>query len=759
MREAPSISREPMKPVSRNYAELRGLGITMLEDLVTDTWTDFNTHDPGITILEALCYVMTEIAYRVSLPISDLLAPGDGAQKDQAFFTAADILPTEPLTHLDWRKLIIDRVAGVKNVWLEPVTKRVFVDRADGAQSHRNSDLNDGKPKHYDIRGLYEIRVEGHDNDNISNRKVEEDVTTLFHRHRALCEDLVGVRAMRNQGITVCADIELDSNANTVDTFARIVFAIEEYFSPPLKRYTLDELLREGHPVEAIFEGPRMDNGFILDADLLAAQPLRIIYGSDLIREIMCIPGVASIDRLELNYADSRTRLEVGEAWELPVGKNAKPRLDLDASKFCLFKDILPIRVDTDGTPFNDALAALTLAREFPDEFDVDLPVPYGERRPVGDYRTIQYEFPQVYGLAGKGLPSHASDERRSQAQQLKGYLLLFDQFLADMLAQLTHIGDLLAIEPPDRTYFSQTVGGLEDVRSLLDVNDVADYEAKVAEIHKTFDDARGVKRRNDVLDYLLARFGERFDLYAMLFQDLSANGFSDRDAEDILQDKIRFLREYPRLSRRRGSGFDLSGPAWNDDQNIAGLQHRAGRLLGFADVGRRNIADAEEEGVFVIENVLLRPPHNDVKFIKTCFEGEGQDPMDPYSFRIHVVVPAFAQRFGNEREFDRMAFRRFVEKTIREETPAHVMPKICFVDKESLKRLETRYRVWLGHRASDTPDSPQANNALNALITELAKLQNEYPARKLHALGDEDDPRPIILNRTHLGDPDDDPN
>ncbi len=760
MKHASSISREPADQLSQNYAELRGLGIEMLEELVTDTWTDLNAHDPGITILEAICYAMTEVAYRISLPISDLLAPRDGAQPSQAFYTAAQILPTEPLTHLDWRKLIIDRVPGVKNAWLDVVTDQtVFVDKIDGTQSKNKSDLNDPEPAHYDIRGLYDIRVEGYDDDNISNQSLQSTVAEIFHQHRAICEDLVSVKALRNQGITLCTDIELDPDANSTQTFARIVFAIEEYFSPSLKRYTLEELQQKQIPVENIFEGPRLNNGFILDADLLGAKPRRVIYASDLIRQIMCVPGVASIDKLELNYSDPRISQQFGEPWELKVNTDSKPRLNLDDSKFCLFKDILPIRIDTHGAAFLAAKDALKHRNQLPSDFATDLQVPFGKRRPVGNYRTVQHEFPQVYGLAGKGLPDLASNQRRAQAQQLQGYLLLFDQFLADLLAQLDHIGDLLSVAPAEITYFSQTVDALDDVRSVLHATDVADYQSKLAAIHKSFDDTRGVDRRNTVLDHLLARFGERFDQYAMLFEDLLANGFADRDAADILQDKIHFLKEYPRLSRRRGSGFNLSGPAWDDDENITGLQHRASRLLGFSHVGRRNIVDAEEEGMFIIENILLRPRNGDVNFIKNCVDTQEQQPMDPYSFRIHVIVPAYSGRFGNERDFDRMAFRRFVEKTIREETPAHVMPKICFVDKESLKRVETRYRVWLGHRASADPDSAQANNALNALLAELAIVKNEYPARKLHKLGKEGDPSPIILNKTHLGDPDDDPN
>ena len=46
----------------------------MLGRLAGERWSDFNTHDPGITILEALCYAITDLAYRTSLPIPDLIA-------------------------------------------------------------------------------------------------------------------------------------------------------------------------------------------------------------------------------------------------------------------------------------------------------------------------------------------------------------------------------------------------------------------------------------------------------------------------------------------------------------------------------------------------------------------------------------------------------------------------------------------------------------------------------------------------------------
>jgi hypothetical protein len=50
--------------------------LELLGRLCGDQWSDFNSHDPGITILEQLCYAITDLAYRSNFPIADLIATG-----------------------------------------------------------------------------------------------------------------------------------------------------------------------------------------------------------------------------------------------------------------------------------------------------------------------------------------------------------------------------------------------------------------------------------------------------------------------------------------------------------------------------------------------------------------------------------------------------------------------------------------------------------------------------------------------------------
>ena len=116
MRQSQTIAKERLLPASQNYALLRDHGQRALETLSSDLWTDFNLHDPGVTILEVVCFALTELGFRTGLPIEDLLArPSDHPGKD--FFTAAEILTCNPVTVLDLRKLIIDH-EGVRNGWL-----------------------------------------------------------------------------------------------------------------------------------------------------------------------------------------------------------------------------------------------------------------------------------------------------------------------------------------------------------------------------------------------------------------------------------------------------------------------------------------------------------------------------------------------------------------------------------------------------------------------------------------------------------------
>lgn len=119
-------------PAAQDFYALRREGIGRIAQTSGDVWTDYNTHDPGVTMLEALSYAITELAYRADFPIEDLLAsssssaaavaaaPATGSRDPypgQAFATARRILTVNPATPTDLRRLLVD-VPAVRNGWL-----------------------------------------------------------------------------------------------------------------------------------------------------------------------------------------------------------------------------------------------------------------------------------------------------------------------------------------------------------------------------------------------------------------------------------------------------------------------------------------------------------------------------------------------------------------------------------------------------------------------------------------------------------------
>ena len=118
MEEITSIPKSFSLAASQDYEFLRSEGLKHIENLASDLWTDYNAHDPGITILEALCYAITELGYRCGFDMKDLLTGSDGhLVNGQTLFTAKEILTINPLNINDYRKLLVD-IIGIHNAWL-----------------------------------------------------------------------------------------------------------------------------------------------------------------------------------------------------------------------------------------------------------------------------------------------------------------------------------------------------------------------------------------------------------------------------------------------------------------------------------------------------------------------------------------------------------------------------------------------------------------------------------------------------------------
>ena len=382
-------------------------------------------------------------------------------------------------------------------------------------------------------------------------------------RPSLLCEDLHDVRLLEPLPTTVAGDAVIDNGRAADQILARILFNLGNYLAPELRRVPLSTLMSAGLSPDAIFNGPLLRRGFITD-DQLAPKPKAIVL-SEVVRVIVRTAGVISARDVSVRAGD---RVANGDdPAPIPVPETQIPRLETQP-----VDGRYPIRLWHNGAEvkpdparverelvrlWKDYRREYPLVRQYLEYFSV----PRGQYRDVETYYSIQNQYPAVYGINSYGLPENATKARKGQAKQLKGYLLAFEQLLADFFAQLANVRTLYETDDPlAPTYFYQ---GLNEQRTQCRPLLRPDYQQGLARIVEGSDSI--VTRRNRFLDLLLALYAERIDDDLMPFVS-----DSDHAAGKLMRGKLELLNYLVAATRRRGIGFDYLArrrpatlPAW----------------------------------------------------------------------------------------------------------------------------------------------------------------------------------------------------
>ncbi len=268
-----------------DYENLRLQGMAWLEKLAGSAWTDFNAHDPGITILEQVCYALTDLSYRINFNMEDLLSQ-DGADTYDSLYSAQQILVANPVTLLDLRKLVID-VAGVNNAWIEAVTQSqpsvfylenpvldtdvaVIALTGDAAVSPLN------------VQGLYRVLIEKSAALDKDSNAIVREVAERLHAQRSLGVDFDAIQVIETQAVQIQACVEIDPIANPDDVYVAILEKISAYLSPTVCFYTLEQCLAQGKAIDEIFDGPLLNHGFIDTQELLQLKRKKNLYVSEI---------------------------------------------------------------------------------------------------------------------------------------------------------------------------------------------------------------------------------------------------------------------------------------------------------------------------------------------------------------------------------------------------------------------------------------------------------------------------------------------
>ena len=594
-----SISKKIETEDQSDFNFLRKTGISYIEEMGGKLWTDYNSHDPGITTLEVLSYAITDLGMRMSLNMEDILYSKEKGF-DKQFFKAEEILPSRPLTELDYRKLFIDldlksgNGRAIKNCWLRPRTEYVYADCKTGELALDADDLDTDKVESFNVKGLYDLYIDYADDfesdDNVDDCKIsnlKSKILDYYNANRSLCEDLVEIKEIEKQDVAVCARIDLENKADEELVHAKVLATINNYLSPEVHFYSLKQMLDKGLTTDEIFDGPLLDNGFIDTEELKNSQLRTEVRLSDLISEIMKIDGVKEIK--EISIAGCENSLQPTDDWVLCIEEGKKPAL-CDLSSFSYTKGTLPLNIN--DKKVDKYIADLKAEQQIiigDAKLHKTLDLPQGAFYDIGNYATILNEFPDVYGVGTSGIIGNASKERQALAKQMQGYLLFFDKVLASYFKHLEKVKDVLSVEGKQkRTYFTQALKNIKGFDDLVNDYDTTDDDKLTDSLYKELDNS--VERRNEVLDHLISRFAETFSDYTFLMKSL----YGVSADEIILNNKESFLAEYKTLSAERALGYNYSLTAdsdiWDTD-NISGVQKRIARLLGIKNYNRRDIS------------------------------------------------------------------------------------------------------------------------------------------------------------------------
>lgn len=609
--------------------------------------------------------------------------------------------------------------------------------------------------------------------------KVYNDIQAVLNSNRNLAEDyLPQLSAIPTVNLRICADIEIANQADMEQVQAAIFYAIEQYIAPEITFYTYQQMLEKGKTIEEILEGPKLQHGFICEEEMgeNSFQDFTINL-SDIINAIYEIDGFVNIKNIQLIVSDEDgKKIPYDNKWEISIQSGHKPILNKRKSKLVFYKNELPMHAN-----FRESISLLTLlnANKFK---GLNAEVQQAELKPrfrnLSQYFPLADDFPATYKI-GRNLPdSFLDDPKHFASKQLEGYLLLFEQIMANFLKDIDQFKEMLSWKAIPHFHFSSTENEWRRPY-LLNKADVDPTWQNYVESELDF-----LKSRNKSLDYLLSRFAENLqelDNYFYLTTD-NLNSNEQDYYQYLIRLKEQFLNNYITISANRGAAIDIYNPLTYAEAPLSGYENRISKLLGcelLKEDSRKTYLDIDdnkikERGYFhFLEHILLRVPtlnqeildqlENDgisIELLSICVEDDctACGGHDPYSFTASLILPSWIKVYSD------MHYRDYIEELIRRETPTTVVLRICWIDQESMKDYEEAIKKWwkakqeLFHCDVNTHKEKTIHylKAQNKFIKVIKKQRSDYFPATLHDCKDEgieNDTR-VFLDRTILSNP-----
>ncbi|HDR2161135.1 TPA: hypothetical protein QCG56_003022 [Enterobacter cancerogenus] len=770
-----TISKQRHIDNPNSFEHLYQLGLTAISQLSGHIWTDYNTHDPGMTILEQVCYVLTDLSYRCEFEVADYLTDPSGRIDYAAhgLALAQDILPSYPQQPAEYETWLLVRLPELDKVWLRGCEQAPRL----GLYT-LNAQLN----HFYALSQQHSVN--SHRSIYSQQHAAIARIREAFYRVRAVGEDLSAIELTGQNPLTLTAVVQISDDVTDVTWLAASLYHRIGLWLTSNTRDTPVEVLKE---------------------TLLAEE------------------GILQIDRLEFtrHSDDARERVVIETiapfSWLMLPERGVDSGIEIVQFQHLVEIDYADLAIQIEQIQYQQRSAQL--------KTPTPAALPAGRYYDFSRYESIQTLFPRNYHLA-PGTPIHYQAQQQAQRHQLRSYLLLFDQLMANFCDDVAGLNALFSLSlMPEATYRAHRLQNDEFYN--IDKHYPPDPAHQLDRLRAQFDDYP--ERKNRIFDYLLALYSERFPeaLHRQFNPYFTATALEKR----LLSYKQAFIRNIVTLTNGRALGDNLLEPehqggycqrlslllgllpeAANHSDTLA--NHRLTLLTdedyfatvigadllctlepdalnGLLPLGENALAhepNAEETEEIRAATLLFnehtlpesllrsgsdnrryrlspRPEYDDYQLYFrvdnqwlyiACHEDKqaltrrghqlqrwltrlnqhseklfvvepillrtgGDTPsLKDYANRVSIVLPGYTLRFSNTR------FREQAEQLITENTPAHLLTQCLWLDFAGFAECERLYRDWRQAKAralQDSKNQPACDAIalrLNVLIQQL---------------------------------------
>lgn len=434
-----------------------------LTSLAGQVWTDLNEHDPGVTLLQALTYNVADLGYRHTHPLADLLTLKEDDRELRQSDDQRRIFPRTfgpdwaltctPITPDDYRRAILDLRSNNREtpcllfadaqLVKEPLNQTYTYQYNEATRQYQfNAEAGepvDGVSKLY-LLGGYQLSVAC--SRDVTRDDAQEVLSRFLETNRNLCEQVREIIWLTSQPIDVRIDIELADDCqenDAVRVMAELYQRVDDWVSPTPTRASAETLLAQGAIAEAIYEGPRLQYGWIAQmppsVDFTKEREIDI---SGLAPSLQSIRGVARLTRLQIGEQSTWTAKIEPKAY--PVAWDDRDPLSKLLQSVNLFK-----RGRLQKIKESVLVKAVKAMQPAVIENQHD-GLPIGRARSDA-YRPASDRIPPCYGLQDNPSQLHGLDENKIRLQHLYQFFLPFEQWISAGVNQLANVAKILAFD------------------------------------------------------------------------------------------------------------------------------------------------------------------------------------------------------------------------------------------------------------------------------------------------------------------------